>query len=132
MKYIKIDQYNEHAGQFILHTHEPLCQLGKAITVTLREASEHDGQLAYTVEIMESMIHERDESFSRNRVAKLLIEPTGPNAGVCVSMFGNHAFGRSHRLSLVPYEIGERFGYVLAIDGLVWDGRLVHVKDIAC
>ena len=133
-------------GQFVFHnpTGLPLFSLGEEILIVLRQAippirSEQCVEcLQYIVEIVESNEHE-DTGFSPDRVAVLRIPITGTkpskpgnDARIAMWCFSVDAFGQTHKLGLKEFCVGNERGFMLTINGLLWDGQITDVKDIIC
>lgn len=115
-------------GQFVLYDSngEPCVQLGDSIEVRLRTLSSHPVPtevlyLAYTVEIVRSAFH-NDAPLN---LAHLWVstEDPGNDWQIASAVFQGEAFGQVHRLGL--------FKGVLTIGGLLWDQKILHVRDIA-
>ncbi len=86
--------------------------------------------LRYVVEITKSTIHD-GEFFSANSAATFIVPLHTSDSRICMSVFRKDAFGFVHRLGLRPYQVPTKApGHVLVINGLLWDGRILHVKDI--
>ena len=144
MNYIQKHTQGFNAGQFVLHREDgtAICQLGCEIVIWLRTLQPaHDGWnlrfMAYTVEIVESAIHDHDR-VSRNSTATLRVpvgadgDDVGNDARIAMNVFRDQAFGDCHKLGLQEYVVRDDHGYVLTINSLLWDGRILHVRDIAC
>ena len=143
MNYIQKHTEGFNAGQFVLHREDgtAICQLGCEIVIRLRTLQPvHDRRnmqfMAYTVEIVESAIHDH-ERVSRNSIATFRVPvdldgDIGNDARIVMNVFRGRAFGDCHKLGLQEYVIRDDRGYVLTINGLLWDGRILHVRDIAC
>lgn len=143
MNYIQKHTQGFNAGQFVLHQEDgtAICQLGCEIVIRLRTLQHvHDWRhlefMSYTVEIVKSAIHDH-EPVSRNSIATLRVPvgtdgDIGNDARIAMNVFRGHAFGDCHRLGLQEYAVREDHGYVLTINGLLWDGTILHVRDIAC
>lgn len=143
MNYIQKHTQGFNAGQFVLHREDgtAICQLGCEIVIRLRTIQPvHDRRnmqfMSYTVEIIESAIHDH-EPVSRNSIATLRVPvdldgDIGNDARIVMNVFRGNAFGARHRLGLQEYVVRDDHGYVLTINGLLWDGGILHVKDIAC
>lgn len=118
--------------RFVLFNPEgqEICDLGDSITVLLRTSSVQKDCLVYVVEIKESLIHGR-ESVSKNNLAEFTVGQVGHDARTCMSVFNKDAFGKEHRLTVHPFSkpFGPT-GFALAIDGLLWDGKILHVRDL--
>jgi hypothetical protein len=123
-----------HAGYFVLvtDTDRLVCPLGWEIEIVLRSAAEVDGgdYLKYLVEIKKSLIHD-NEPLSRDSLATLLVPMIGADAQIAKTVFTEDAFGSTHRLGLQKYEVGLNQGYIMTINGLLWDGQIRHVRNIA-
>lgn len=143
MNYIQKHTEGFNAGQFVLHREDgtAVCQLGCEIVIRLRTIQPiHNKQrlefISYTVEIVESAIHNH-EPVSRNSIATLRVPvgtdgDIGNDARIAMNVFRNGAFGGCHRIGLQEYVVRDDHGYVLTINGLLWDGTILHVRDIAC
>lgn len=114
---------------------EVISNLGSGIEIQLRRVITQNStreimDLRYVVDITKSTIH-NNEPFSSNSVALFIIPLGTSDANICMSVFQEQAFGMVHRLGLQPYQVPKQpAGHVLVINGLLWDGRLLHVKDI--
>ena len=113
---------------------EAINNLGSEIEVRLRRIilpgrAREVTDLRYVVEITKSTIH-NGEVFSANSVATFIVPLRTSDARICMSIFKTGAFGFVHRLGLQPYHLPITSGHVLVINGLLWDGRIIHVKDI--
>jgi hypothetical protein len=136
MNLIQKHEFGYSAGQFVLHRHcgTKICHLGETIEVRLRTL--HRDHKVYSdircldfrVEIVNSLIHSGD-IFSPNSLADLRVLE-GNDLQIVMNVFNKDAFGQVHRLSLQPYEIRDQHGFVLVINGLLWDDGVLHVKDI--
>lgn len=96
-----------------------ICLRRIIIPVKVREVLD----FRYVVEITKSTIH-NGEAFSANSVATFIVPLHTNDSRICMSIFT--AFGMVYRLGLHPYANG----HVLVINGFLWDGRILHVKDI--
>lgn len=143
MNYIQKHTIGFNAGQFVLHREDgtAICQLGCEIVIRLRtlqpvENRRYLRDISYTVEIVKSAIHDHDP-VSRNNIAILRVHvgtdgDIGNDARIAMNVFRQYAFGNCHRLGLQEYVVRDYHGYVLTINGLLWDGTILHVRDIAC
>lgn len=142
MNYIQKHTQGFNAGQFVLHRKDgtAICQLGCEIVIRLRTFKPvHDRHsfrhMDYVVEIVESAIHDH-EPVSCNSMAILQVPigtdgDIGNDARIAINVFRGDAFGDCHKLGLQEYVVRDERGYVLTINGLLWDGTILHVKDIA-
>lgn len=115
---------------------EAINNLGSEIEIRLRRIiipgrkTRKVTNLQYVVEITKSTIH-NGEFFSANSVAVFIVPLCTSDSRICMSVFKEGAFGFAHRLGLHPYQVPKQPpGHVLTINGLLWDGRILHVKDI--
>lgn len=135
MNFIKKESKGYNAGQWVLYSESGnrICQLGPTIEVKIRRIAATGGgdHINYIVEVTKSLIH-HDEVISKNSLAALKVPNIGADARIAMSVFRKEDFGlRSYRIGLQPFDaLGEQ-GHVMTIDGLLWDGRIIHVKDIA-
>lgn len=114
-------------GQFVLYDSngEPCIQLGDSIDVCLRTFNKRCfSYLEWTVEIVRSTFH-NCEPVSSTNLAKLHILPFSNDTDKEIAgiVFQDSAFGQVHRLGL--------FRGMLTINGLLWDQKILHVRDIA-
>lgn len=110
--------------------------IGSSITVILRHSKvlfNKKGSLSYAikylVEIVESDTHVRG-AFSKDRLATFVVYYDDVDMRIATMVLDRGGHGMEHRLSLMPYTFSNTSGHVLTINGLLWDGRIVHVKDI--
>jgi hypothetical protein len=137
MKTIQYDETGHGAGKFVLYNHlgTRVCYLGEDIDIRLRDVVRPKKgvkvtHLQYLIEVTRSLIHDPKDPFSLNKVAVFEVPRNKQGYQVCMAVFKKEAFGQTHRLGLQQYSIGQAAGYVLTVDGFLWDGRLLHVKDI--
>ena len=134
MNVIKKETTGYNAGQWVLYRPNgtAICPLGFEIEVFLRRVvkTQSGDEITYVVEIKSSLIH-HGESDIKNALAALKVPAFGPDARICMSVFKGDAFGETHRLGLQKYVVAGNHGYVMTINGLLWDGKILHVKDIA-
>lgn len=144
MNYIEKHETGYNAGQFVLHNPagQMLFSLGEEVVIVLRqlvvvpENKQQVKYLQYIVEIIESSQHE-DTGFSSGRAVILRvpmadIKQVGNDARIAMCCFKGDAFGQTHRIALQEFCVDSNRGFVLTINGLLWDGQIIHVKDIAC
>ena len=123
--------------QFVLFSTTGLASLGDEIEVvmrrllpikiTVREAT----HIRYLVEVTKSKWHVTGQQFDTNNLCIFEVPLRTADSRIAMTVFREGAFGQTHRLSLVPYKVGGEAGHTLAIGGLLWDGKIIHVKDIA-
>ncbi len=111
-----------------------ICSLGNEITVFVRRImcqtyTREINYIKYVVEIIESLIHTASDPFSKNNMAILCVPITGADCRIAMNVFKGDGLGTIHRMGLQEFR-GEQSDYVMTIDGLLWDGKIIHVKDI--
>lgn len=113
---------------------EVISNLGSDIEMRLRrlitpsKKTREVVNLQYVVEINRSTIH-NNEPFSGNSVAIFIVPLHTSDSRICMSVFKD--FGSVYRLGLQPYQVPNKApGHVLVINGLLWDGQILHIKDI--
>lgn len=113
-----VGQFQEHSdNECINHGHH-----GQDITVTLRNIKGVVGDhLVYTVELRHSLFYSNNEGFSRDRLYELHIPAFGSCARTAASLLSRP--GQTFKIEIYRDN--------LAINGLLWDGRWIHIKDIA-
>lgn len=124
-----------NAGQFVMYREmTAICQLGDEIEVVPRTKRLVDGRLVIVLELQKTKIHADHGVFEADRMAYMPI-PNGDSVAdkstrTILSYHQPRCDGKKTTLGLQEYKIGRRAGHVLTIDGYLWDGRLMHVKDI--
>lgn len=123
-------------GEFVMynsHNSLAIMSLGKEIEVILRTVSADSSarQLLYGVEIVYSRWHSPEKKTAGSPLVLAQLDVHGTDTTICTKLLTSEAFGHRHAFGLQEYEIDSHRGFVLTIDGLLWDGELISVKDIA-
>lgn len=120
----------EEPGTRCLH------KLGDTIDIRLRRFIPQPYEreikyLKYLVEIVKSYVHD-NEPVSPESLAILCVRFGIADSEIAMQLFKKDAYGQVHRLGLQPYYTnGKLEDAILTINGLLWDNRIIHVKDIA-
>lgn len=120
-------------GQFVLQDEDGIAisSLGSTIDIVLRRIIHIPGHqhgvngINYVVEIT----HAKNINLKELNIVMLRV-PLGNDTRIAWTVFSNDAWGQPHRLGLHEYVVGDDHGWALTIGGLLWDGRILHVRDI--
>ncbi len=113
-------------GEFVLMKGCKVKDLGDTVYVVLRNSRlEGVTRWVYLVELLGDL---KTHKFSAEALVEIHVTDNDPtHCRVVTEMFmPENTYGQAHTLKLHPYGAAP----VLAVNGFVWDQKLMHIKDI--
>ena len=129
-----------HAGHYVLHSPDGnvITDLGTVIDVRVRTRQKFGNRVGFLVEIVNSLIHKRGDPLTNNSFA-ILVPDVGADFDIAVTILKRDTWGlRPHRFGVKSFPLNHTesenctcIGYIMTINGMLWDGKVILVKDIA-